>query len=163
MDEKHIKDMLQLTLEHVQDEGNNRFFQHLLKLRIKECYENGTYCVIYKNDELAAFIRWKWVLDGAVLEAVLIRDVYRKQGYLDELWEKLLNLCRKRRVKKILSYAEKEDFLNLSFHEYLGFKLAENHNAEKYKWVYEINDGVIFQSKNPGVKWLSVPDINGEL
>ena len=163
MDQDHVKEMLELTLEQVQDEGKKRFFKHLLKLRIDECFENGTYHVIYNNDELAAFIRLEWNNDEAVLGAVLIRDTYRGQGYLEELWKKFLELCKKRSVARVISYAEKDDNLNLSFHDYLGFRLTEDQEAEKYKWVYHMEGNPVFQASVRSLPWLNVPDINGEL
>ncbi|HEX2925129.1 MAG TPA: GNAT family N-acetyltransferase [Ruminiclostridium sp.] len=163
MEHDHVKEMLELTMEQVQDEGEKRFFKQLLTLRLKECFENGTYHVVYHRDELAAFIRWEWNKDEAVLGAVLIRDTYRGQGYLEKLWERFIELCKQREVTRVVSYAEKDDSLNLSFHDYLGFRLAEEQDAEKYKWVYHMKENPEFQISGRSLPWLNLPDINGEL
>lgn len=163
MNERHVRDMVELTLDQVQNDGNKKFFQKLLKLRVKECWENETCRVIYAGDELAGFIRWNWTEEGAVLEALLIRDVYRGQGYMEELWKELLDACKTRGVMRIVSYAEKEDYLNMSFHEYLGFHLVDNPDLEKYIWMYDLKAMEEVRPSNHNIMWLTVPDIEGEL
>lgn len=163
MSENHVTDMMELTLEQIQNSGNMRFLQHILKLRIQECFDNKTYQVIYNNDELAAFMRWKWVDTEAVLEALLIRDIYRGQGYLDKLWKKFLEICKDKGVQKIISYAEKEDYLNLSFHEYLGFQMFDSHDSEKFIWFYDVGENEKCAKYCNNIFWLTIPDADGEL
>lgn len=163
MDKKHVKDMLELTLEQLQNDGNKQFVRKLLKIRLEECRQNKTYRVIYADCDLAGFIRWNWAEEGAILEALLIRHTYRRQGYMEKLWKELLDECKARGVKRVISYAEKEDYLNMSFHQHLGFILTNESYPKKYKWIYEIKEAEEVRISMHNLIWLKIPDIDGEL
>lgn len=163
MNEKHFQDVLKLTLDQVQSDGDQRFFQRLLKLRVKECLQNGTYRVIYDGEAFAGFVRWNLVKEGAVLEALLISDAYRGQGYLDQLWNGFLEDCKTQGVKQIFSYAEKDDYVNLSFHQFLGFRLESDRDAEKYLWIYDLKDTEERLQSYHNLPWLTVQGVDGEL
>ncbi|MCP4147548.1 MAG: GNAT family N-acetyltransferase [bacterium] len=136
---KTSQDILALTLTQLNTNGSH-LLKRVLSLRIAENIKHGTCSTIYDGDTMAGFIRWAWSDNPkeALFEGLLIDDRYRQQGYVEKLWNRFLVECRAKGIDKITSFSQKDDHINQSLHQHLGFSVENTDGSGKMMWKYDL-------------------------
>ncbi len=161
--EQHYQDILKLTLSQVKDEIDSLLAKRLIMMSIRQSIATNCYRVLYDQQKIIGFVRWEWSTPITILKGFLIDDAYRQQGYTQQLWDLFINESRRKNHTTVISYADKDDFVNISFHQHLGFQMNRLINDEKCMWVYHIHQ----KSDQSIVKgdsfWLNQYDVDEEL
>ncbi|MCL4554996.1 MAG: GNAT family N-acetyltransferase [Actinobacteria bacterium] len=127
----------------VDDGGLSRRYRVMLRNTLCSAVREGRVVTEYDRGEIVAMSHWSRPDASGAAEwiGMITRSTHRGRGYATLLMNDLLDRCRERGIKKLISYSPADDGVSASMHRFFGYELVETlrrREAEVLKWERDV-------------------------